>query len=83
MPLINREVELVLTWSAGCVITYTSVADQVPPFTTTQTNLYVPIVTLSTQDKAKLLLQLKSAFKRTITRNSIYRNQKYKCKTKI
>ena len=30
MPLINCEVELILTWSAGCVIIYTDVADQVP-----------------------------------------------------
>ena len=28
-------------------------------------NFYVPVVTLSTQDNAKLLKQLKSAFKRT------------------
>ena len=30
------------------------------------TKLYVPVVTLSTQDNAKLLEQLKSGFKRTI-----------------
>ena len=48
MPLINCEVELILTWSAGCVIIYTDVADQVPTFTITETNLYVPVVTLST-----------------------------------
>ena len=32
----------------------------------TDTKRYVPIVTLSTQDNAKLLQQLKSGFKRTI-----------------
>ena len=32
----------------------------------TDTKLYVPVVTLSTQDNAKLLDQLKSGFKRTI-----------------
>ena len=37
-----------MTWSVGCVIVYT------------ETNLYVPVVTLSTQDNAKLLPQLKS-----------------------
>ena len=67
MPLINCEVELILTWSAGCVIIYTDVADQVPTFTKTETNLYVPAVTLLTQDNAKLLPQLKSGFKRTIS----------------
>ena len=48
MPLINCEVELILTWSAGCVIICTDVADEVPTFTITKTNLYVPVVTLST-----------------------------------
>ena len=32
----------------------------------TSAKLYVPVVTLSTQDNAKLLQQLKSGFKRTI-----------------
>ena len=69
MPLINREIELILDWSANCVIIYTDIANQVPTFTITETNLYVPVVTLSTQDNAKLLPQLKSGFKRTISWN--------------
>ena len=69
MSLINCEVELILTWSAGCVIIYTDVANQVPTFTITETNLYVPVVTLSTQDNAKTLPTLKSGFKRTISWN--------------
>ena len=68
MPLINCEVELILNWSANCVIIYTNV-NQVPTFTITETNLHVPVVTLSTQDNAKLLPQLKSGFKRTISWN--------------
>ena len=56
-----------MTWSANCFIIYTDVANQVPAFTITETNLYVPVVTLSTQDNAKLLPQLKSGFKRTIS----------------
>ena len=64
--LINCEVELILNWSANCVIIYTNVNNQVPTFTITETNLYVPIVTLSTQDNEKLLPQLKSGFKRKI-----------------
>ena len=47
---INCEVELILNWSANCVIIYTNVNNQVPTFTITETNLYVPVVTLSTQD---------------------------------
>ena len=67
MSLINCEIELILTWSRKCVIIYTDVNDQNPTSTITETNLYVPIVTLSTQDNAKLLPQLKSGFKRTIS----------------
>ena len=69
MPLINCEIELILTWSANCVIIYTDVANQNPTFTITETNLYVPVVTLSTPDNAKLLPQLKSGFKRKINWN--------------
>ena len=54
---------------ANCVIIYANVANQVPTFRITETNLYVPVVTLSTQDNAKLLPQLKSGFKRTISQN--------------
>ena len=39
MPLINCEVELILNWSANCVIIYTDVANQAPTFTITETNL--------------------------------------------
>ena len=38
-------------------------------FAITDAKLYVPFVTLSTQDKAKLFEQLKSGFKRTINCN--------------
>ena len=54
MPLINCEVELILTWSENCVINSTNAANENPTFTITETNLHVPLVTLSTQDKAKL-----------------------------
>ena len=40
--------------------------NQVPTFTVTDTKLYVPVVTLSTQNNSKLLGQLKSGFKKTI-----------------
>ena len=69
MPLINCELELILDWSASCVIIYTNVANQVPTFTITEANLYVPVVTLSTNDNSKLFPQLKNGFKRTITWN--------------
>ena len=66
MPLINCEVELILTWSPGCVIIYTDVAEKAPTFIVIETNLYVPVAALSTQDNGKLLPQLKSGFQRTI-----------------
>ena len=59
MPLINCEVELILNWSANCVIIYTNFDNQVPTFTITKANIYVPVVTLSTQDNEKLLPRLK------------------------
>ena len=69
MSLINCEVNLILTWSVNCVIVSTNVANQGAIFTITETRLYVPVVTLSTQDNAKLLPKLKSGFKRTINWN--------------
>ena len=66
MPLINREINLQLTCSASCVIVSTDVANQNATFAINDTKLYVPIVTLSRQDNAKLLEQLQSGFKRVI-----------------
>ena len=67
--MINCEIDLILTWSANCVIVSTNVANQNATFTITDTKLCVPVVTLSTQDNAKLLQQLKSGFKRVINWN--------------
>ena len=64
--MINCKVNLILTWSKDCVITNSTGAGK---FAITDTKLYVPVVTLSTQDNAKLLQQLKSGFKRTINWN--------------
>ena len=69
ISLINWEVELILDWFENCVVISTNIANQVPTFTMTETNLYVPVVTLSTQDNTKLLPQLKSGFKKTISWN--------------
>ena len=54
MPLINCEVSLMLTWSSTCVI---STSNGEAKFEITDTKLYVSVVTLSTQDNAKLLQQ--------------------------
>ena len=66
MPLINCEVNLILTWSKDCVITNSEGEGK---FVIAETKFYVLIVTVSTQDNAKLLEQLKSGFKRTISWN--------------
>ena len=66
MPLINCEVNLILTWSSSCVISNSTGAGT---FAITDTKLYVPFVTLSTQDNEKLLQQLKTGFSRTASWN--------------
>ena len=57
MPLINCEFNLILTMPENCVIVSTDVANQNATFAISDTKLYVPVVTLSTQDNSKLLQQ--------------------------
>ena len=49
MSLINCEVNLILTWSSTCVLICTGYLNQAARFVITDTKLYVPVVTLSTQ----------------------------------
>ena len=56
MSLINCEIILILTWSAKCVLSNDTKAITFPII---DTKLYVPVVTLLTQNNAKLLQQLK------------------------
>ena len=89
MPLINREINLLLAWSENCVITSKATrdvdSDSNPAVATvnnptnaafkiTDTKLHVPVVTLWTKDDNKLLEQLKIGFKRTIEWNK-YRSK--------
>ena len=69
MGLINCEISLQLKWSKNCVLVADTANDQNPRFQMNDTKLYVPVVTLSTQENIKLLKQLESAFKRTINWN--------------
>ena len=64
--LINCKINLILTWSETCVITNSSDAGA---FVIPDTKLYVPFVTLSANDNAKLLQEFKSFLKRTINWN--------------
>ena len=87
IPLINCEVEIILTWTKNCVLADTTVRaagnNNDPPaivaptgleFQITDTKLYVPVVTLSKENDIKLLEKLKSGFKKTIRWNK-YRSQ--------
>ena len=85
IPLINCEVELILTRSKNFALVDMTERDGegdnpaiVAPagleFKITDTKLYVPVVTLSKENDIKLLEQLKTGFKRTIKWNK-YRSQ--------
>ena len=87
IPLISCEVFLELKWNRNCVITSLErrQLDAGPPvvrnnaptgatLSITDYKLYVPVVTLSKDDKIKLLTNLKSGFKREIIWNK-YRSQ--------
>ena len=63
---MNCEINLILTWSEDYLI---SSATGETKFEITNRKLYDTVVTLSTQDNAKLLQQLKSGFKTTISWN--------------
>ena len=69
MPLIKCEVNLIFTWSSTCVIASVIIANQAATFAITDTKLYVPVMTLSTQENTKIFQQLKSGFKRVINWN--------------
>ena len=66
-----------MPWSANCVLVSANIESQGAIFAITETKLYVPVATLSTQDNEKLLQQLNSGFKWTINWN------KYNIKTRI
>ena len=68
MPLINCGINLILTWSANCVI-FNAPANQAETIAIADTIFYVPVVTFSTKDNANLFEQLKSGFKRKIKWN--------------
>ena len=62
IPLINCKVELSLNWIERCLLTVANTTI----FEITDAKLYVPIVTLSAEDNAKLSKLLSQGFKRTV-----------------
>ena len=79
MPLINCEINLILTWSEDYVISSVTGATKFKA----DAKLYVPVVTFSTQDNAKLLQHLKLAFKRTVNWNKYQARYQQKGKINI
>ena len=82
IPLINCEIELILTWSQNCALADMTARaagnNNDPPaigaptgleFQITDTKLHIPVVTLSKENDKKILEQLKSGFKRTVKWN--------------
>ena len=73
-PWNNCEIKLILRWSESFVI-YNTATKQDTTFARNDTKLHVLVLTLSTDDKEKLLQQLKSRLKRTINAINMNQNQ--------
>ena len=69
MPLINCDTDLILIKSTNCFFSRWHLGKSSANITVTDTKLYDTVVTLSTQDNAKVFEKLKSGFKRTIKWN--------------
>ena len=63
MPSINCKIELSLKWYEKCIL---SGSGNATTFTITDIKLYVPIITLKTEDITKLLKLLSKGFKGSI-----------------
>ena len=63
MPLINCKVEFSLKWYESCILSSSGTA---ATFKITDAKLYVPVVTLKTEDNSKLSKLLSEGFKRPV-----------------
>ena len=61
MPLIICKVEISLNWIENCILSNSGTA---ATFKITDAKLYIPIVTLKTEDNTKLSKLLSKGFKR-------------------
>ena len=75
MPLISCKVEISLSWIENCVLSTGENIDNAgavanagaaATFKITDAKLYVPVITSSTKDDAKLAKQLSEGFKRPV-----------------
>ena len=69
MSLINCEISLQLKWSRKCIMLPGTANNQNKTFQINDAELYVPFVTLSTQESTKLLKELESGIKKTVNWN--------------
>ena len=78
MPLINCKVELSLNWIENCVLTTSANANKAI-FKITDAKLYVPVITLSIEENAKLTKLLSEGFKKLVYWNKykIIPNKEY------
>ena len=87
IPLINCEIDLILTWSENCVLTSKATRDADPDANPAiaainanvtikikDAKLYVPVVTLPNEKEKILLKRLRTGFKRIIKWNK-YRSE--------
>ena len=72
MPLVNCKIHLELDWTKDSVMS--TIADTT--FKIINTKLYIPIVTLSSKDKVKLVKLLEEGFKRKKKKNIINKFRK-------
>ena len=72
MPLINCKIHLELNWSKDCVMSIIAATT----FKITNSKLYVPIVTLSSKDNAKLIKLLGGGFNRPVYWNEYPKKKK-------
>ena len=83
MPPVNCEIDLTLTCSANCFIIANPINNQQPAFAITDANFNVLVVTLTTQDNAKLLQQLNQVLKDQLTGINVNQKYQYKDQTNI
>ena len=83
MRLINCKISLQLKWYKDCILVAGVAANQELKFEITDTKLHVPVITLSTQDKVKLLKKLQSGFKKQLVGTNIKVKKQIKLKTDL
>ena len=77
MPILNCGINFIITWHTNFALS-NAAANQGTTFAITDTRLYVPVLTLTTDDNGKLFQQLKSDSNAQLTGINIKQKQKHK-----